>query len=67
MELLTLNLGTSLVVQKFKTSPSSARDLGSIPGQGAKIPYASAAKQPKQKTEVILQQIQIKTLKNGPH
>ena len=42
----------------------------SVPGQETKIPYASGPKKkkmPKYKTEAILQQIQLKTLKTGLH
>ena len=39
-------------------SPSEAGNVGSIPGQGAKIPHASWPKKPKHKTEAILSQIQ---------
>ena len=37
-----------------KTSPSNAGGVGSIPGQGAKIPHASGPKTHNIKTEVIL-------------
>ena len=37
-----------------KTSPSNAGGVGSIPGWGAKIPYASLAKKTKLETEAIL-------------
>ena len=36
-----------------KTSPSNAGGVGSIPGQGAKIPTCLVAKKPKHKTEAI--------------
>ena len=36
----------------------NAGDVGSIPGQGAKIPHALQAKKSKHKTEAILYQIQ---------
>ena len=36
--------GTSLVVQRFKTSPSNAGDAGLIPGWEAKIPGALGPK-----------------------
>ena len=36
----------------------NARDVGSIPGQGTKIPHALRAKKSKYKTEAILYQIQ---------
>ena len=42
----------------------------SVPGQETKIPYASGPKKkkkPKYKTEAILQQLQLKTLKTGLH
>ena len=41
-----------------KTSPSNAGGSGSIPGQGAKFPCASGPKNPKHKTEAIMEQIQ---------
>ena len=37
-----------------KTSPSNAGGVGSVPGWGAKIPYASVAKKTKHETEAIL-------------
>ena len=37
-----------------KISSSNAEDTGSIPGQGAMIPYASQPKKSKHKTEAIL-------------
>ena len=37
-----------------ETSPSSAGGVGSIPGQGARIPHASRPKKPKHKTEAVL-------------
>ena len=40
-----------------KTLPSNAAGVGSITGQGAKIPYLMA-KKPKHKTEAILQKNQ---------
>ena len=50
-----------------RTPPSNAGALGSIPGQGAKIPNASwpinqNIKQPKQYCNKLM-----KTFKNGPH
>ena len=42
-------LGTSLVVQWLRLCASNAGGVGSIPGQGAKIPYASWPKKPKHK------------------
>ena len=41
-----------------KTPLSNAGGMGSIPGQGARIPQASGPKKPTHKTETILQQIQ---------
>ena len=41
-----------------ETSPSNAGDADLIPGQGAKIPTCLAAKNPKHKTEAIMQQVQ---------
>ena len=52
------------------TLPSSGEGMVSVPGQETKIPYASGPKKkkkPKYKTEAILQQIQLKTLKTGLH
>ena len=40
------------------TSPSKAGGVGSIPGEGPKIPHASQPKKPKHKTEAMLYQIQ---------
>jgi len=37
-----------------KTSSSNAGGVGSVPGQGAKIPTCFAAKKLKHKTEVLL-------------
>ena len=41
-----------------KTFPSSAGDVGLIPGQGPKIAHALQVKKPKHKAEAILWQIQ---------
>ena len=41
-----------------KTLPSNGVDVGSIPGQGAKLFTSLAAKKPNHETEAILQQIQ---------
>ena len=41
-----------------KTSPSTARGAGSIPGQETKIPHASRPKNQNNKTQAILKQIQ---------
>lgn len=41
---ITQDWGTSLAVQGVKTSPSSERAVGSIPGLKAKIPCASRPK-----------------------
>ena len=50
------------------TLPSSGEGMVSVPGQESKIPYAlGPKKKPKYKTEPILQQIQLKTLKTGLH
>ena len=46
-----------------KTSPSSAGGVGSIPGQGTKIPHAS---RPKHQTEANCNKFN-KEFKNGPH
>ena len=48
-----------------KTSPSNAGGEGSVPGQGTKIPHTLQPKNPKQETEAILSQIQLKTFLNG--
>ena len=61
----------SLRIQLFKMAPRdfpagplvkilcfNARDVGSIPGQGTKIPHALQAKKSKYKTEAILYHIQ---------
>ena len=41
--------------QVVKTLPSTAGDVGSIPGQGTKIPHASRPKKkPKYKTKTVL-------------
>ena len=52
-----------------KTSPSNGGDAGSIPGWGAKIPYASSwPKNQKNKNRRYIVTNSIKTLKkNGPH
>ena len=42
--------GVSLVVQGFRLHTSSAGDLGSIPGQGTKIPDATHHSQKNLKT-----------------
>ena len=39
---------------EVKTSLSNAGAVGSIPGQGAKIPHASWPNKPKHKTDAIL-------------
>ena len=41
-----------------KTSSSHSGDEGSIPGWEAKIPHVWGPKNPKHKTEAILEQIQ---------
>ena len=41
-----------------KTSPSNAKNMGSIPGWGTKIPTCLVAIRPKYKTEAVLEQIQ---------
>ena len=42
-------LGTSLAVQWLRLCASNARDAGSTPGQGTKIPYARWCSQKKKK------------------
>ena len=51
-----IQLGTSPGGLVIKISPSNAGGVGSIPGWGAKIPYASGLKKKKnkKKTQVIL-------------
>ena len=48
-----------------KTSPSNAGGVGSIPGQGAKIPHASWPKKTKHKKKYYNKFN--KDFKNGPH
>ena len=47
-------LETSLSVQWLRFHVSHAGGMGSVPGQGAKIPHATWPKTPKHKTEIIL-------------
>ena len=49
-----------------KTSPSNAGGTGSIPGQGAKIPYASQPKNQNIKQKQYCNKIN-KNFKNCPH
>ena len=49
-----------------KTSPSNARGVGSIPGQGAKIPHASWPKHQNIKQKQYCNKFN-KDFKNGPH
>ena len=49
-----------------KTSPSSARGAGSIPGQGAKIPHASWPKNQNIKQKQYCNKFK-EDIKNGPH
>ena len=50
-----IQLGTSPGGLVIKISPSNAGGVGSIPGWGAKIPYASGLKKKNnKKTQVIL-------------
>ena len=49
-----------------KTSPSSAGGVGSIPGQGAKIPHASPPKNQNIKQEQHCNKFN-KEFKNGSH
>ena len=44
------HFGTSLVVQWLRLCASNAGDMGSIPGQGTKIPHACRARKKKKKT-----------------
>ena len=46
-----------------KTSPSNAEGVGSIPGQGAKIPHASRPKTPKRENRSNIVTNSKKTLK----
>ena len=43
------HFGTSLVVQWLRLCASNAGDMGSIPGQGTKIPHACRARKKKKK------------------
>ena len=55
MSLLKINVGRDFPGGPVvKTLPSNAGGVGSIPGQGAKLPHASGTKKPKHKTEAIL-------------
>ena len=50
----------------FKTSPSNAGGVGSIPGRGAKIPHASRPKNQSIKQKQYCNKF-TKEFKNGPH
>ena len=49
-----------------KTSPSNARDMGSIPGRGAKISHASQPKNQNIKQKQYCNKFN-KDFENGPH
>ena len=49
-----------------KTSPSNAGGVGSIPGQGVKIPHASRPKNQNVKQKLYCNKFS-KDFKNGPH
>ena len=49
-----------------KTSPSTAKGMGSIPGQGAKISHASGPKNQEVKQKQYCNKFN-KDFKNGPH
>ena len=49
-----------------KISPSSAGGVGSIPGQGARIPHASVPKKQNKKQKKYCNKLS-KDLKNGPY
>ena len=59
-------IGTSLGVPVVKTSPSSTGAASSIPGQGAKLSYASRSKSPKHKMKLYYNKFS-KDLENGLH
>ena len=50
-----------------RTSPSSAEDVGSIPGQGAKIPHTSQPKKHKKRSNSVTNSIKIFKMVSGPH
>ena len=50
-----------------RISPSSAEDVGSIPGQGAKIPHTSQPKKHKKRSNIVTNSIKIFKMVNGPH
>ena len=58
--------GASLAVQWFATPPSNAGAVGSIPGQGTKIPHASQPKKQNIKRKQYCNKFN-KDFKNGPH
>ena len=62
----TVSLGTSLTSLTDKTLPSNAEGAGSIPGQGAKITYASWSKCQNIKQKQYCSKFN-KDFKNGPH
>ena len=49
-----------------KTSPSNAESIGSMPGQGAKIPHASGPKNQNINQKQYCNKFN-KDFKNGPH
>ena len=50
-----------------KTLPSNAGGVGSIPGRGAKIPYASQPKNQNIKQKQYCNKFNKDFIKNGPH
>jgi len=60
-----VSLGTSLTSLTVKTLPSSAEGAGSIPGQGAKVAYASWSKCQNIKQKQYCSKFN-KDFKNGP-
>jgi len=50
-----------------ETSPSNARGTGSMPGQGAKIPYISLPETQNIKQKQYCNKFRKDFLKNGPH
>ena len=62
----TSGLGTFLMVQWLRPMPSNAGDVGSIPGQGTKIPHASRPKIQNIRQKQYRNKFD-KDFKNGPH
>ena len=59
-------LGTFLMVQWLRPMPSNAGGVGSIPGQGTKIPHASGPKIQNIRQKQYCNKFD-KDFKNGPH